>query len=353
VAELGRDQGLVFDADAVEEIGAEERGVVGRAAGGEDDFLRAADEPDELAKGRLLFVLQGKEHPVHGRGLLQDLLHHMMLEHLPGRRFPLPDKSPERLIHGPAALVVKLESVVADDGEFVVVEKSRLGRQVGKGVDVRGHDVHVLGDAENKRRIALDGINLAASPDLDKDGERPGESLQEIDDHGFHRFRLQPFLKVMADDFGVRFAREPVAFPKERFLELLEVLDDPVVDDDDGFVAGGVGMGVRLRDAAVGGPARVGDAGPRQAGSGDGDRSHGFPELAAVEITVRIITPVFEPFQPAQEHGDGEFLTGRDADNAAHGTSAGFPLSEGEPSLYDKSAPMVKKWHARGGLFSI
>ena len=50
VPELGRDQRLALDARPVKIIGAQERGVVGRPAGGEDDLFRAPDQPDEARR---------------------------------------------------------------------------------------------------------------------------------------------------------------------------------------------------------------------------------------------------------------------------------------------------------------
>jgi len=63
----------------------------------------------------------------------------------------------------------------------------------------------------------------------------------------------------VCDDFGVRLARELVV-EKEVRLELLVVVDDPVVNDGDPIRAVGMRMRVALRGCPVGTPSRVADA---------------------------------------------------------------------------------------------
>ena len=75
---------------------------------------------------------------------------------------------------------------------------------------------------------------------------------------GTREFEL--VLDDVGDDFGVGFGLEFVALGDERLLEREVVLDDAVVDDDEGSGAVAVRVGVLFGRAAVGGPARVADA---------------------------------------------------------------------------------------------
>ena len=69
----------------------------------------------------------------------------------------------------------------------------------------------------------------------------------------------QLLLDEVRDDLGVRVGGEAMPAVQELLLERLVVLDDAVMDDDDG--AGAIEVRVRVGDghAAVGGPARVTD----------------------------------------------------------------------------------------------
>ena len=72
--------------------------------------------------------------------------------------------------------------------------------------------------------------------------------------------RLYFILDEVGDDLGVGFGLELVALGDEGLLELEIVLDDAVVDDDEGAGAVAVGVGILFRGPAVGGPAGVADA---------------------------------------------------------------------------------------------
>ena len=65
----------------------------------------------------------------------------------------------------------------------------------------------------------------------------------------------------MSQDLGIGLGFEGVAALLERLPDGARVLDDPVVDDGDAAGLVGVGMGVQRGGRAVGGPARVADAG--------------------------------------------------------------------------------------------
>jgi len=119
-----------------------------------------------------------------------------------------------------------------------------------------------------------------------------------------------------------------MAFGQQPVLQLAVVLDDPVVDQRQLAGAIGVGMGVDVVRAAVGGPAGVGDA--RVAGRRATVELLGeVAELAGLflheDVTGigqqrdarRVIAAVLQAAQPVQQ--DGRRVTRADVtDDAAH-----------------------------------
>ena len=136
----------------------------------------------------------------------------------------------------------------------------------------------------------------------------------------------------MGDDFGVGFGDEVVALGGELLLEGEVILDDAVVDDDEGAGAVAVGVRVFFGGAAVGGPAGVADA--EGAGEGVvGDEGFEVAELAGgaakLELAVGcagdgdaggVIAAVFQAAQAFDDDGHGRI--GADvSDDSTHGTS--------------------------------
>ena len=84
---------------------------------------------------------------------------------------------------------------------------------------------------------------------------------------GLDRFnRFEPLAKQVVDEmqdgFGVGFGLENRSLFLERCAQFVEILDDAVVNHGDAI--GRMRMGVVLGRLAVGGPARVSDAGTAQ-----------------------------------------------------------------------------------------
>ena len=93
----------------------------------------------------------------------------------------------------------------------------------------------------------------------------------EVGEHGADRLgevAVVVLLDQVGDDLGVGLGAEDVALVAQRPAELRVVLDDPVEDDVDRVRVVAVGVRVLLGDAAVRGPAGVGEA-DRRRGSGD------------------------------------------------------------------------------------
>ena len=119
-------------------------------------------------------------------------------------------------------------------------------------------------------------------------------------------------LDEVGNDLSVGLRAEAVALGLERILELAEVLHDPVQDDRDLLVvAAGKRVRVLLGDAAVGGPARVAEAGPRGRAVVAGhllqglevaDRPNVLQPFVLEECEPgRVVAAVFEPLETAEE----------------------------------------------------
>ena len=136
----------------------------------------------------------------------------------------------------------------------------------------------------------------------------------------------------MGDDFCVGFGYEFVALGAEFLLESEVILDDAVVDDDEGAGAIAVGVGVLFGGTAVGGPAGVADA----EGAVErivGDEGFEVAEFAggAAELhdavggssdgdACGVIAAVFEAAQAFDDDGHGG-IGANVSDDSTHGTS--------------------------------
>ena len=140
------------------------------------------------------------------------------------------------------------------------------GRRVG------GDEVLPAPEAEDDRRPALGDVeDVRLVGREDDDGVHPRHPREDCP----HDLAERPPRRVgagcadrLGDDLGVGLRGERDAPGEELPLELQEVLDDPVVDDDDPPRGVPVRVGVLLGGAAVGRPAGVADAGPARRGLG-------------------------------------------------------------------------------------
>jgi hypothetical protein len=133
-----------------------------------------------------------------------------------------------------------------------------------QGDRVRRHVVLALPDSQDDRRPHPrrdENAGLAARRDEDRVGAR---ELRGGAAHRRQQVAVELGLDFVGEDLRVGLAREAVARGRERRPPFGEVLEDPVVDDDDLAGAVGLRMGVDLGRPAVRGPAGVPD--PRRAG---------------------------------------------------------------------------------------
>lgn len=268
--DLGRDV-----REGLDEVLADHTGVARGAAPGEDDavdlaeFLGGHVEPTEAAGG--FFVGKAAAHGVaDGVGLLVDLLEHVVgvvpFADFIGAEIDGADFEPG----GASADGGDLEVVLIQADDVVVVEVDGFPGVGDDGADIAGEEVLPLADAEHEG---------AAAPRSDEDsGEvdvHEGDAVGTFDlfqgeaqglDEAFAG-RIAPFAPeafvVLADemgeDFRVGLGLESVALGAQFFLDGLVVLDDPIMHEDEAAALVGVRVGVFVGNAAVGGPACMGD----------------------------------------------------------------------------------------------
>ena len=339
-AELGG----VFDLDGdvgqrLEEVLPDEAGVVGRAAGDEDD---ARGLPEGL-RGEAGVVeedppglegdpaLQGVPDDV---GLLEDLLGHEVLEAALLDHGRLPVEGLHGLLDRGPGEGGEADAPRRQDGDLAVVHVGDAPGVVEEGRDVRREEGLAGAEADDGRRAVAGGDDLAGIARRDAGhGEGPFE-LADRGPDGLLEGAAEVLLDEVDDDLGVGLGPERVALGPEPLLERPVVLDDAVVDEGDRAAAVGVRVGVVLARPAVGRPAGVPDA------AGAGERMEADllgqvadlaldpppPDPVAVEDgdAGRVVAAVLEPPQSLDEVGHR--VPGADAaDDAAHVSS---PLLE-------------------------
>jgi len=149
--------------------------------------------------------------------------------------------------------------------------------------------------------------------------------------HGLEQVAGVQVVDQVGDDLGVGLARELVAQAGQLGAQLIVVFDDAVVDKCNAGIVFGrreVRVGIVRRRGAVGGPARVGDAGEAvEAGLFDlrfevgHARGGARAGQAAIEVdgdAAGIVPAVFEPFQALDQDG-GDITLGDCTDDTAHG----------------------------------
>ncbi len=167
----------------------------------------------------------------------------------------------ERPLRALAVAVEDLNARLAQHGPVALIQ---IGDGVGErrqrdGIRAQIHCARAVTDGE--RAALAGGDHQIVVPGKD-DGERKGalQALQRIA-HGvlWRGTAGQLVGDDVNDDLGVGIALEHVALGRQLLSELTVVLDNAVVHDRDLGVH--VRVGVALRRATVGGPARMSDAG--------------------------------------------------------------------------------------------
>jgi hypothetical protein len=124
--------------------------------------------------------------------------------------------------------------------------------------DIRSGEVLARAQAQHQRAARSSDHDLIGRVHGD-DGDRVGPSQQPhcLEHRFFEICPIVALLDEMSDHFGVGLRAEDVSPALELLLEGQIVLDNPIMDDRDLSVAVAVGVSVRVRWGAVGGPAGV------------------------------------------------------------------------------------------------
>ncbi len=348
-----------LDGDArplLDRVAADQPGVVGGAAGDDDDPLEALQKG--VVDGRIDRGQPQIDPPPprcaladglgDGVGLLVDLLEHEALIALLLRGVGIPVDLRHLALDDLAGGAVDGDALGAQRDDLVVVEVLDLPGLAQERGNRRGDELLRLAVADDQRALAA-GAHQQPRLVRGHGHERVMAAHLGVGGaDGLHEVAGVVVGHQVGDDLGVGLGGEHGAVLHEARLEGDVVLDDPVDDDVDAVGGVEVRVGVLLGHAPVSRPAGVTDARPRPIGDGGG-RGHwrgrrrlsgplgvapvdGRPQHAQVAhgahgvdpVTVQdgdaraVIAAIFELFEAREEQGPG--LAGADvSDDAAHG----------------------------------
>ena len=205
---------------------------------------------------------EGVERVADHLGLLVDLLQHEVAVFALADHGAGDGRQLDRALHLLARRVADHDGAFVEDHPVAVFQ---IGQTVGQrrqreGV---GRQIHLA------ITVAITDSQRRAAPGTDHQVVLAGEDQRQTEGafqalQGFRRrldrthSPIQVIGHQMDDDLGVGFGLEEVIVALQFGLQVLIVLDDAVMDD--GNLARGMGMGVVLGRAAMGGPAGVADA---------------------------------------------------------------------------------------------
>ena len=327
--------------ERLDHVFADQSGVVGRAAGRDDDavhvaqFLRGHVQAAQARAG----VVE-REAPAqavaHTVGLLEDFLEHVVRViaqlHVVAREIDF-----RHLVGAgdPAFQRGNLEAIAFEHGHVVILQVDRFLCVRDDGLRVTDEKILPLAETHRQWRAApradddighvqVHGRDAVGADDL---FERRAGGLQEPR-LGVLAARLVVDLPdEMGQDFGVRLGAELVPGLQQLGPENLIVFDDPVVDQRQ--PPGLVEMRVRVlvRGTAVRGPASVGNADLPGGGmlfEQVGEHLDAPGALADFELAAvnggearRVVAAIFQPPQPVQQDGGRRCLADV-ADDSAH-----------------------------------
>ena len=226
-----------------------------------------------------------------------------------------------------AVEVEQLGALGRDHDELAVADELGLARVLEEGDDVGGEERLALAEADHHRALqarAHDHLRVQRRDDAERE---VAVQLEERLAHGLGEVAVVVRLEQVRDDLGVRLGAEDVPVGDQPLLERHVVLDDAVEHDGEAVVAARERVRVGLGRPAVGGPARVADAGRRGRAvrardllehAQVADRADDL-ELVAVDQrdAGRVIAAVLETLESADQKGLAETPSGI-ADDAAH-----------------------------------
>ena len=328
----------------LEQVLADQAGVPGGAAAGQDHALEAGQFAFAVGEAAQHHLALGEvdapaQRVAQRRGLLVNLLAHVVAvaveldflqPHLEGA-----DALAERdVVDGGDA-----QAVAGQQRDLVVVQVDDLARMLDYRRAVRGHHMLAVADADQERAAAARGDELVGIVAAQHQQAEGAAYVVQGAPHGREQVARLAVAAVVVEEsdelregLGVGVADRIDALLGEEGADRPVVLDDAVVHHGDGAARIEVGMGVALRGGAVRGPAGMRDAG----GAGwvlGGHRAGQIVDLAHRAMPVqhavfvegryarRVIAPVFQ----APQRGNQQ-LRGRTRPDVSHDTAHISPL---------------------------
>ena len=314
---------------ALEPIFRDEAGIERRAAGRQRQTADIRKVERQIRQGHLIVrkVQVMRERMAHHFRLFVNLLGHEVAEialvHHQSRGAGLDDGAVD---NGPVA-PVNSHVFARDDGPIAVFQISDIVRERCK-CDGIGADEHLAVAIADGKRASLARRDHEVVIALEDHREREGPlQMRKNLVHGGHGVLsiAQLARDEVGDHFGVRVGREGSAFGLKLGLQLAKILDDAVMHDC--HVVGHMRVGVCFAWLAMGGPARMADAGiacqrlGRQQGFQVAQLALGTAPLDAMAIhsgdARGIVAAIFEALERIDQHfRDRPFP--EDANNSAH-----------------------------------
>ena len=327
----------------LEQVLADQAGVPGGAAAGQDHALKAGQfafavrqsAQHHLALGR---VDAPAQRVAQRSRLLVDLLAHvvtvaveldLLQPHLQGA-----DALAERdVVDGGGA-----QAVAGQQRDLVVVQVDHLAGVLDHRGAVGGHHVLAVADADQHRAAAARGdelVGMVAAQHQQAEGAAHVAKGAPYGRQQVARLAVAAVVVEVPDELRERLrvglAGRLDALLGEEGANRAVVLDDAVVHHGDGAAGVEVGMGVAFRGGAVGRPAGVRDAG----GAGGAVHCHGarqvvhlahraIPVQHAVAVEGRYSRRVIAPVLQAPQPGDQQFRR-RTRPHVSHDPAHKFP----------------------------
>ena len=166
--------------------------------------------------------------------------------------------------------------------DLAVVEVHDVARVADDGLRIAGDDALVVAEADDERRTELrhdQPVGVFVEKHDDAEGAM---DLVKRAQHGLDRVARVRAPDQVGEQFRVGLGTQAHTFAQQVGAQVVGVVDDAVVHDGEAPPLVGVGMGVGLGDAAVGGPTGVGETDPgvrrgsRQFRFEGGNTSHGL-----------------------------------------------------------------------------
>ena len=227
-----------------------------------------------------------------------------------------------------AALEVEqLGALGRDHHELAIADQLGLARVLQEGDDVGGEEGLTVAEPDHHRALqarAHDHLRVQRRDDAERE---VAVQLEERLAHGLCEIAVVIRLEQVRDDLGVGLGAEDVPVGDQPLLQRHVVLHDAVEHDGEAIVTARERVRVGLRRPAVGGPARVADAGrggravqPRDLleDAQVADGAHDFEFVAVDQRDAgRVIAAVLEALESADQKGLAETPSGI-ADDSAH-----------------------------------